>query len=194
MTDEFGVSKGDHVPGAVLHEYLKAYAMKWDLMKRISFQSKITSAEKLEKEQYGLWKLSVEREDEGVSFSSDIQAKKLIIATGLNSQPHRPNFKNEESFNGPIVHSAELGQEHTRLFSDATTETVAVVGAGKSGYDAVYMAACEGKEVEWIIRNSGRGPVWVFPHATHLGPIKTQREVRHLNFQDGCSAHRTARP
>ncbi|KAL9616314.1 MAG: hypothetical protein Q9160_008809 [Pyrenula sp. 1 TL-2023] len=177
MTDEFGVGKGDHVPGAALHEYLKAYAKKWDLTKRISFRSKITSAEKLRKEQYGFWRLNIERRDTGRQFLSTVQARKLVIATGLNSQPHRPSFKNAEGFNGPIMHSAELGQEHSRLFNDPSIETVAVIGAGKSGYDAVHLAACEGKEVEWIIRSSGRGPVWVFPHATNLGLIKTAREI-----------------
>ena len=176
MTDDFGVREDGHVPGDALHEYLTAYAAKWDLTKRVAFRSKVTTAEKVEEEFPGYWKLTIESWNDDNASTSTVKARKLIVATGITCEPNKPRLKGDHVFTGPIVHTAALGKEYHRLFKTSNAGTVAVIGAGKSGYDAVYLAALEGKEVEWIIRKTGRGPVWVFPHATNLGPIKAARE------------------
>ena len=62
--------------------------------------------------------------------------------------------------------------------------------ADKSAYDVVYMFAAAGREVEWIVRKSGKGPAWVFPAYANLGPFKAVREVHipaHISTAEPCS-------
>jgi cation diffusion facilitator CzcD-associated flavoprotein CzcO len=181
MGEEFGVKNGEHVPGQVVHEYLTAYAKKWDMPKRINLRTTVRIVERIEDDQGGHWRLvtrsSGSDSDENPAEST-ITTRKLIVSTGVTSNPRHPSFRGGEQFDAPIVHSAALGQEHARLFENPNIRTVAVLGGGKSAYDAVYMAACAGREVVWLMRRSGRGPAWVFPPHTNIGPFKAWREVR----------------
>src|SRR6201999_4349069 len=42
---KFGVSPGQHIPGAVVHEYLCQYAAAFDLVSRLRMKTKVESAE-----------------------------------------------------------------------------------------------------------------------------------------------------
>jgi cation diffusion facilitator CzcD-associated flavoprotein CzcO len=181
MGNEFGVQIGEHIPGEVMHEYLKAYAMKWDLPKHISLRTTVTTIEMIEEDQRGRWRLTMRSPMSSLDsdlVDSTIITRKLIVSTGVTNSPHHPIIAGSRHFDAPIVHSADLGREHGRLFKNPDVKTVAVLGGGKSAYDAVYTAACEGREIVWLIRRSGRGPAWVFPAYTNIGPFKAQREVR----------------
>ena len=181
MGDNFGVHAGEHVPGEVMHKYLNAYADKWGLRKRTSLGTKVSVIKRLEDDQEDCWRLSVQAPrstpDENPAFTT-IRTRKLIISTGVTSNPHLPSIAGEENFDAPIVHTAALGRQQGVLFKDSDVKKVAVLGGGKSAYDAVHMAACEGREVVWLMRRSGRGPAWVFPSHTNIGPFKAWREVR----------------
>lgn len=169
MDDAFGIPAGQHPTGEAVHQYIRAYAERSDLIKLIDFETKV-----LEISQIGPrkgWTLKVSNGTTG-----EVQTMKLIIATGATNVPHRPRIQNMESFKGPIVHSGELGKQSDSLIKDASVETIAVLGGGKSAYDAVYLAATAGRKVEWIIRKSGKGPEWIFPSHTYLGPFKALRE------------------
>jgi cation diffusion facilitator CzcD-associated flavoprotein CzcO len=181
MGDEFGVQSGEHIPGEVVYRYLTAYAKKWDLPKRISLRTTVTVVEKAEDNQGGYWRLNMRRPTSNLDDSPTefiVTTKKLIVSTGITSNPHQPNFDGIEQFDAPIVHSAALGREQGRLFKNPDIRTVAILGGGKSAYDAVYLAACEGRTVVWLMRRSGRGPAWIFPPHTNIGPFKAWREVR----------------
>jgi len=102
---------------------------------------------------------------------------KLIVATGIASNPHFPDIPGSQQFHGPIVHSEALGRSEEILFKNDSIKAVSVIGGDKSAYDAVYTAASRGREVEWIIRRSGKGPAWMFPTHTNIGPFKAWREV-----------------
>lgn len=99
------------------------------------------------------------------------------MSTGITHNPHEPGIAGREQFDAPIIHSAALGLEQGRLLDDPGIKTVAVLGGGKSAYDAVYLAASAGRTVLWLMRRSGRGPSWVFPPYTNIGPFKVRREV-----------------
>jgi len=180
MGDDFDVRAGEHVTGEVMHEYLNAYARKWDLPKRIDLRTRVTMVERLEEDGGSRWRLAIQSPSamDGNLAESTIMSKKLVVSTGVTNNPHRPNIAGMELFDAPIFHSAALGREQKRLLSDPGVRTVAVLGGGKSAYDAVYLAASAGRQVLWLMRRSGRGPAWVFPLYTNIGPFKVRRDVR----------------
>ena len=158
-----------------MHEYLTAYARKWDLLKRINLRTTVTIVERLENDQGSCWRLTMQSP---TSSESTVISKKLIVSAGITNNPHQPNIAGIVQFDAPIIHSAALGREQKRLISDPDVKTVAVLGGGKSAYDAVYLAASAGRQVLWLMRRSGRGPAWVFPLYTNIGPFKVRRDVR----------------
>jgi cation diffusion facilitator CzcD-associated flavoprotein CzcO len=179
MDDSYGVAAGEHISGETMHKYLLSYARKWDLLRRIKFRTAVSIIER--DEARGGWNVTLTPTDTTVAgdkpAESTLWTKKLIIATGITNEPHQPGIPGQGDFEGPIIHSSALGREQGRLTKDPSIKTVAVLGGGKSAYDAVYLAACAGKQVEWIIRKSGKGPAWVFPSHAQLGPFKAWREV-----------------
>jgi cation diffusion facilitator CzcD-associated flavoprotein CzcO len=169
MHDGFGVPAGSHIPGEVMHEYFKQYAQKWDILRRIDFETFVSEISRLEGPEG--WNVKVQKGD----VAHDLQTKKLIIATGITHTPHRPSIAGAKYFEAPIIHSAELGQRSGIITKDPQIKTVAVLGGAKSAYDVVYLSALAGKQVEWIVRKSGKGPCWVFPALAT--PLKAHREV-----------------
>lgn len=168
MHDGFGIGIDQHVTGQAMHDYVEAYAQKHDLISRIQFSAQVKEASPLPTGSG--WRL--------VMFDSQVvESAKLIVATGVTNEPHRPLIAGADDFRAPLFHSSEMGQYHTKITQNPAVNTVAVLGGGKSAYDAVYLAATHGKHVEWIMRKSGKGPAWVFPAHTHLGPAKVRREV-----------------
>jgi cation diffusion facilitator CzcD-associated flavoprotein CzcO len=105
-----------------------------------------------------------------------LHTKKLIIATGIASQPHVPQFLGSHHFDAPIIHSSRFGRQQGRILNEKI-KAIAVLGGGKSAYDAVHLAASQGVKVEWIIRRSGKGPTWIMPPYTNIGPFKVWRET-----------------
>lgn len=174
MHSDYGVKPGEHVPGHPMHRYLEDYAKKHDLLRRMSLNTRVTTIEKLQDGDSIVWRLFYQsrRYQKGAAthYSTDgsMKTRKLILATGVTNEPNHPKISGEAEFNAPIVHSARLGREASRLLEDPIIKRVAVLGGGKSAYDAVYLFACAGKEVEWIIRRSGRGTNWVLPAHTKL--------------------------
>jgi len=154
-----------------MHEFFKAYAQQFDVLRRIDFETEVLEITRLEETQG--WNVRVQTP----SGEETMQTKKLIIATGVTNRPHKPPIDGAEHFDGPIIHSAELGKQSGTIVKDPQISTVTVLGGGKSAYDAVYLAAMAGKDVAWIVRKSGKGPSWVFPSHVQIGPIRAWREV-----------------
>jgi cation diffusion facilitator CzcD-associated flavoprotein CzcO len=185
MHSGYGVKPGEHVPGEAMHQYLEDYAKKHGLSDRMILNTRVAAIERLhdEDDQGAIWRLCCcsRRYQKGTAapYSIDLVmvTRKLILATGVTNQPNQPKISGEAEFGAPIVHSARLGREATRLLQDLTIKRVAVLGGGKSAYDAVYMFASAGKEVEWIIRRSGRGTNWVLPAHTKLFGFEFWRAV-----------------
>ena len=81
---------------------------------------------------------------------------KVIIATGVTSEPNMPVLPGKETFGGSVIHSEGFGQ--SAVLTSPDIQNVVVVGGGKSAADMVYACAKRGKSVSWIIRKSGTGP------------------------------------
>lgn len=176
LDDKFGVKDKDFIPGHVMHSYLCAYADKFSVADKIRFNTKVIEVRRgKEDDDDGRkqgWIVDVEEGGE----REMLECKKLIVATGILSAPQMPTIKGASDFGAAFVHSSEFGTQQTDILQDPDVQTIAVLGGGKSAYDAVYLAARTGHKVDWIIRKSGRGPGWIFPPYTYLGPFKAWKE------------------
>ncbi|KAI1334268.1 hypothetical protein F5Y15DRAFT_294982 [Xylariaceae sp. FL0016] len=173
LDDKYGVKDGEHIPGIVLHLYLTDFANHFDIMRRIRFETKIQTIEKTEKG----WKLFAEETSvDGVMIPVVYMCAKLIMSTGLASTPNPVSIAGQEHYSKPVIHHGQLKVEGYAIAEDPNVETVTVIGASKTGYDAVQLMASRGKKVEWIIRESGGGAVWMSPPWVPLGPWKVMLE------------------
>lgn len=98
-----------------------------------------------------------------------IYTQKLIVATGLTSEPYLPSFKGQESFGVPLFHVRDLKPYETKVLHQHG-QRVAIFGVTKSSWDAAYTYATAGMQVDWIIRESGHGPIWMAP--PYVTPLK----------------------
>ncbi|KIW43913.1 uncharacterized protein PV06_04963 [Exophiala oligosperma] len=191
MHDGFGIQDGQHPTGDVMHEYYKAYAERSKLLSIIDFDTQVNDISRLEGARGWVLKtVTTSAATTGGASQTEYTTKKLLVATGITNLPHRPTLEGSEDFGGPIIHSAELGFKGDLLFANENVETVAVLGGGKSAYDSVQAAGKAGRQVEWIIRKSGKGPEWVFPSHTKIGPFTVPREFlparRAVSFFSPC--------
>jgi cation diffusion facilitator CzcD-associated flavoprotein CzcO len=176
MGDEFGVKMNEHIPGLAMHQYLTAYAEKWQMMEHMKFNTKVKIIKQVDDRSEIKWMLTTETVGTtSTSAVSSLYTKNLTIATGITSSPSIPTIPGSQDFAAPIIHSSTFGPMQQKLFQGSKIMKIAVLGGGKSAYDVVHDAASQGIEVEWIIRKSGRGPSWVTPAYTDIGPFKTSR-------------------
>ncbi|KAK2772277.1 cofactor FMO1 FAD enzyme [Colletotrichum kahawae] len=146
-----GDAKDPRVTGEMIHDYLQEYAEDHDILRRIRFNTFVETATQCEEG----WRLTLRGENEV------IVARKLMVATGVTSIPFMPKFDaGDEAV--PVIHSRDLGGSFEAL-SDPAVQKVVVVGAAKSAYDAVYLLLEMGKEVTWLIRAQGAGPLAILP-------------------------------
>lgn len=129
------------------------------------------------------WVSNIKREAGRWHVTADNQktyiAPRLIDATGLTSIPNMPEIPGMPQFQGVALHQKELGQSD--FISQDRLRDVVVIGGGKSGADAAYTAAKAGKNVTWIIRQSGAGPA-AFVKAEGDGPFKNSSESLYTRF------------
>jgi thioredoxin reductase len=145
---EFGLIRGDEV-----HNYLHKYAEKWDLLRRIKFESQVTKAERipLENSTQTGWRLTL-------SSGSILDCDKLIVASGLYSQPHIPSVQGLSTFGGISMHSKYLGTQHARLV-DPSIKNIVVVGGCKSALETMNLCLTlpQKPTIHWITRGSYYG-------------------------------------
>jgi dimethylaniline monooxygenase (N-oxide forming) len=145
---------GNYIPSKRVHEYMNKYAETWGVKDKIRFGVMV---ERCKRAPDGVkWEVHLG----GGNEKSPLVCDKLIIATGLTSQPKVPNIPSE-NFTPLMFHSRFFGQHYSTLQEDSI-KTVCVYGGGKSGYDAVTAAVNHGKQVFWIIREQGGGGVPAF--------------------------------
>lgn len=177
-TEKYGVQPGQHIPGTVLHKYLTDFAKHFGVFERIQFNTKVDTVGPTED---GGW--SIKATANGTS--KEIKTKKLILATGLTSQPYMPELAGKEKFGAPIFHAKEFKQNAETL---KTAKNVVIIGGAKSAWDIAYAYAEAGVQVDMLIRRNGRGPVWVAP--PYVTPLKKWLEkllhTRFLTWMSPC--------
>jgi hypothetical protein len=149
----FGVKPGAYIPGTVVHAYLQAYALKFGVAEKIWFDSKVTA---VERKNDGRWRLTIE--NGSGNGKGHILTHKLVVATGLTSEPFLPEMKGASTFRAPFFHSKDFWK-HADILKSA--RDIVVFGGHKSAWDVSYAAAAAGARVTMVIRKSGRGPNWM---------------------------------
>jgi cation diffusion facilitator CzcD-associated flavoprotein CzcO len=187
MEAAFGVKPGEHIPGKVVHEYLKKYAEFFGVDKRIRFNTKVESAEKCDTSGGWIIKTSSGESEKNDNFAmSFLRTQKLVVATGMTSQPFMPEFAGAKEFGAPIFHCKDMKANEDSVFQ--TAKEVVVLGGTKSGWDAAHAYATQGAQVHLVVRESGRGPIWMVPG--NLTPLKLRFEkipsVRFLTWFSPC--------
>lgn len=166
MAEEiYGVKPGEHIPAAVLHQYLTDFSKTFGIFERTAFNTKVESAEPTNN---GGWVLTTSSD----SGARVLRSAKVVVATGLTSQPNVPSYPGQQSFTAPFFHAKDFCRNSGIV---KTAKRAVVVGGGKSAYDCAYAFATEaGAETHLIIRPTGQGPVWICP--PYVTPFKRMME------------------
>ncbi|VUC26049.1 unnamed protein product [Clonostachys rosea] len=169
MSEEiYGVGYGQHIPAAVLHRYLTDFSKAFGVFDCIRFNTRV---EAIECTSGGGWKLQVSNSKSG-SDNAVFETEKLIVATGLTSEPNLPRYEGQETFTSEFFHAKDFCRKADVL---KTAKSAVVVGAGKSAFDCAYACAVEGSaSVHLVIRPTGEGPVWLAP--PFVTPFKRMME------------------
>lgn len=156
-----------HIPGHVMHKYLSDVAVNYGIdSSRLQLR---TSVEAATLRDDGKWSIQLQtREDGGHLRQHALVAGKMVVATGLTSQPNIPTFPGQEDFDGLIIHSKQLKEKAADL---KACQNVCVLGGNKSAWDVCFDAAKSGSLVHMVIRPSGGGPSYVWPKRFKYGPV-----------------------
>jgi len=157
---KYDLKPGQHIPGTVVHDYLSTFVDEYDLNHCIRFETKVDAAT-LQDDGEWLIDYTVDSKTKlQKSRTGQLVANKLVVATGLTSEPFVPDFPGKDTFKGNLFHAKEL-----KFRSDDLTNSknVVVIGGNKSAWDVCYAAALAGAQVHMVIRPSGGGPSWVWP-------------------------------
>jgi cation diffusion facilitator CzcD-associated flavoprotein CzcO len=165
--ETYGVTPGQHIPGHVIHRYLSDYAKKTGIFSRTRFDTNVAEVSKAYDDEG--WILKTDNGD-----LSAITTRRLVVATGLTSNPFIPTFTGPEVFSesGLLIHSRDFNKHTERLFSK--TSSVTVLGGSKSAWDVAYACATRSVPVNLVIRSTGQGPTWMAP--PYVTPAKAWLE------------------
>ena len=128
--------------------YIRNFADKFDLKRRVNFGVSVSDAQPIENDQ---WQVTL-------SNSASQIYEGLINATGVTWHPNRPHIKGEEKFKGRIIHSVEYRSAH-----EFSGRRALIVGAGNSGVDIASDAAQFADQAFFSVRRGYRFiPKYIF--------------------------------
>jgi putative flavoprotein involved in K+ transport len=128
-------------PKDKLGDFLESYARLLDLAVWTSSRAENVHFD----EALGRWTLDVVRAD---GSRRHMTPNHLVMATGMNGAPRRPELPGEARFDGEVLHAAEYNG-----YRPWAGKRVAVVGSGVSGHDIAQDLAEHGVDVTMIQRS-----------------------------------------
>ncbi|KAH7067873.1 hypothetical protein FB567DRAFT_252532 [Paraphoma chrysanthemicola] len=161
--------KDDHIPGEHVTHYLHSYAKEFGLLSYLRFNSSVATA--IDEGDAG-WTLTVERLTGAEKSQYHVKARKMIVATGLTSEPFMPTLQGRDDFDAPIYHTSEFAKAEHGL---GAFKKVVLLSGAKFSWDIACAYASAGVQVDWVIRESGHGPCWMLPN--RLTPLKIIPEL-----------------
>lgn len=165
VPERYKVAGEGHIPGRVVHEYFSDVTTYYGIDRYLQLGTIVESATLQED---GRWTIVLQSVRPGQTSRTTVTAARLVLATGLTSEPNIPDFAGSKDFGGLILHSKQLKAEASRL---SHCKRVVVVGGNKSAWDVCYDAAKSGAEVHMVIRPSGGGPSYLWPRQFAIGPF-----------------------
>lgn len=153
-TETFGIPRGQHPTSEAIHAYHKAFAEKNGIVELVRCSTRVVSAEH---QPDGGWILTVcpvaDSDPKNVQGKeSSISTRRLIVATGLSSEPFMPHIEGQEEFGRPLFHAKEFLKYAGNPVDTAKVNSVTVFGGSKFAWDAVYAYGRAGVKVDWVIR------------------------------------------
>lgn len=138
----------DYPSASQILSYIRAFADKYDLKRRVTFGISVVDAQPIENDQ---WRISF-------SDGRTEVFEGLINATGVTWHPNRPHIDGEERFKGEIIHSVQY-----RDPKEFDGKRVLIVGAGNSGVDIASDAATHASQAYLSVRRGYRFiPKYIF--------------------------------
>ncbi|KID85845.1 Flavin monooxygenase-like protein [Metarhizium guizhouense ARSEF 977] len=170
--DVYGVKPGQHIPARVLHQYLTDFATKFGVLERTRFNTRVDALEATAQNSWIVY-TSPSKATADPGPPEILHAKRVIIASGLTSQPNIPHYPGQDSLESTFFHAKDFCEQRDTV---KTAKRAVVIGAGKSALDCAYAFATDGgnAQVDLVIRPSGQGPVWLCP--AHVTPLKRATE------------------
>ncbi|MDT4915661.1 MAG: hypothetical protein QOH89_361, partial [Pseudonocardiales bacterium] len=132
-------------PGAELKRYAEHVADKYDLRRRMRFDTAVASAH---------WDAGAEHWTVRTADGDSLHATYLLTATGFLSQPHRPDIPGIDSFAGKIIHTAAWDDGY-----DLDGKRAAVIGTGATAVQLIPEIA---RRLDHLTVYQ-RTPIWVTP-------------------------------
>lgn len=149
-----------YVPRKLLTEYFADYCKHFDI--KPHFDQKVSSIKKLDQ---GSWQVSTET-------GNILEAKQVIVATGVNRVPNIPSWPGQENFKGEISHSVSYKNP-----SPYQGKRVLVVGMGNTGAEVALDLSEKGVETFISVRN----PISVVPRDLNGRPVQvTSKQLAKL--------------
>ena len=136
-----------YASGAELRAYARDCVDKYGLRSRIRFGAKVVGASF--DDSRDVWRLET-------AGGEAIEARHVVGATGVFSQPKRPEIRGLESFAGKLMHTARWDHAH-----DLRGRRVAVVGTGASAVQVIPAIAPDVERLTVFQRT----PIWCLPKA-----------------------------
>lgn len=161
---EFPEDYPTYVPREKLVKYYENYANHFDI-----------------KPHFNETVVSIKSENEGWEIISksgrEIITKNVIIATGTNRIPFVPVFKNQEKFQGDIVHS--INYKNAKPFLH---KKVLVIGMGNTGAELALDLSENNIEVTLAVRS----PITIVPRDVNGRPVQlTAKKLAKIPFGIG---------
>ena len=130
--------------GPSILEYIKETIDENNLMNDIHLKNKVSSANWNTKE--SIWELEVKEEENLKKITCNF----LFLCGGYYSytKPHMPHFKNQEKFNGQIIHPQFWNEK-----IDYQNKKIAVIGSGATAVTIVPEIAKKAEHVAMIQRS-----------------------------------------
>jgi cation diffusion facilitator CzcD-associated flavoprotein CzcO/amino acid transporter len=131
-----------------IRDYIRDFAEKFDLKRRVNFGISIVDAQPIDNDQ---WRVQL-------SDGRTEIYEGLINATGVTWHANRPHIEGEERFKGEIIHSVQY-----RDAKEFDGKRVLIVGAGNSGVDIASDAATHASQAYLSVRRGYRFiPKYIF--------------------------------
>lgn len=134
-----------YAPGAELRAYAEECAAQYRLHSRTRFGTTVTSA--TFDDELGLWRI-------GIADGAAILARYLIDATGVLTQPRKPDIEGVDDFAGLTMHTARW--DHNQ---DLRGKRVGIIGTGASAVQIIPEIA----ETVDHLTVFQRTPIWCLP-------------------------------
>lgn len=169
------VSNDSIADGPAIKQYVTETAQEYDVLRHIHFARKVVGASW--DSDTSMWTIEMNHLDdagEPTGETSTMTCRWLQMCSGYYSytNPHRPDFPNEETFQGRIVHPQMWPDDlHTR--EELEGKKLVIIGSGATAVTLLPSIVEQGADVTMLQRS----PTWIFPAPRHNPIVAAIRKV-----------------